>query len=55
MDGGWVVEGERMNIYIYILIYIFYLFIFHYFSCYSPAALEAHELEGEGELVEVDG
>ena len=27
MNGGWVVEGERMNIYIYILIYIcFYLF-----------------------------
>ena len=54
MNGGWVVEGERMNIYIYFDIYMF-LFIFHYFSCYSPAALEAHELEGEGDLVEVDG
>ena len=54
MDERWVVEGERINEYIFFIYIDFYLF-FIIFSCYSPAALEAHELKGEGDLVEVDG
>ena len=38
MDGGWVVEGERMNIYIYFDIYILFIYFSLFFLLFSRSA-----------------